>query len=183
MVGLPSGVMTVRSLLADPSTSGAWTLDTARSSVRFTNKTMWGLLKVNGRFTDVSGSGQIGDDGTVSGRLTIRADSVQTGIGKRDEHLRSPDFFDTGNSPEIVIEVTGATPSGDRTVDIDATMTVRGTTLPLPLQATVTGLGNDTIHIVGRATIDRTRWGVSGNMAGMMPSTAELVADTTFVKV
>ena len=67
-------------------------------------------------------------------------------------------------------------------VDIDATMTVRGTTLPLPLQATVTGLGNDTIHIVGRATIDRTRWGVSGNMAGMMPSTAELVADTTFVK-
>ena len=63
MVGLPSGVMTVRSLLADPSTSGAWTLDAARSSVRFTNKTMWGLLKVNGRFTDVSGSGQIGDDG------------------------------------------------------------------------------------------------------------------------
>ena len=175
--------MTVRSLLADPSTSGPWTLAADRSSVRFSNKTLWGLFTVKGQFTDVVGSGEIGSDGAVSGRLVIRADSLATGIGKRDEHLRSPGFFDTGNSPEIVIEGTGATPSGDRTVDIDATMTVRGTTLPLPLQATVTGLGNDTIHIVGRATVDRTRWGVSGNMAGMMPSTAELVADTTFVKV
>ena len=174
--------MTVHSMLADPSSSGTWTLAPDRSSVRFTNKTMWGLLKVNGRFTDVSGSGQIGDDGRVSGRLTIRAASIQTGIGKRDEHLRSADFFDADNSPEIAIEVDGATPTGDQTVDLKATLSVRGTTLPLPLQATVTRQDNDTIHLVARATIDRTKWGVSGNMAGMMPPTTELVADTTFVK-
>lgn len=174
--------MTVTSLLADPSTSGTWTLAPERSSVRFTNKTLWGLVKVNGRFTEVAGSGQIGDDGSVTGRLTIGAASVQTGIGKRDEHLRSPDFFDTDNSPEIVVEVTGATPTGEHTVDLAATMTVRGTTLPLPLQATVTWLENDTLHIVGRAAVDRTRWGVRGNMAGMMPATTTLVADTTFVK-
>ncbi|MCE9516294.1 MAG: YceI family protein [Mycobacterium sp.] len=174
--------MTVRSLLADPSTSGAWTLAADRSSVRFSNKTLWGLFTVKGQFTDVAGSGEIGADGSVSGRLVIRADSLATGIGKRDEHLRSPDFFDTDASPEIVIDVTGATPTGEHTADLAATLTVRGTTRPLPMQATVTLLGNDTLHVVGRATIDRTEWGVSGNMAGMMPTTTALVADTTFLK-
>ena len=174
--------MTVRSLLADSSTSGSWTLAADRSSVKFSNKTLWGLFTVKGQFTDVTGSGEIGEDGVVSGRLIIRADSLHTGIGKRDEHLRSPDFFDTDASPEIIIEVTGATPTGEHTADLTATLTVRGTTLPLPVQATVTRPGNDTIHVVGRATIDRTAWGVSGNMAGMMPATTALVADTTFLK-
>ncbi len=61
----------------------------ARSSVRFKNKTLWGLVPVNGEFTDVSGDGQITAKGTVFGRVDIRAASVRTGIGKRDEHLRS----------------------------------------------------------------------------------------------
>lgn len=174
--------MSVRSVLADPSTSGTWTLSTDRSSIRFTNRTLWGLLKVNGHFADFDGSGRIGDDGTISGRLVVRAASVHTGIGKRDEHLRSGDFFDTDAAPEITVEVFGATPTGDHSVDLDATMTMRGTTLPLPLQATVTRVGNDALHIVGRATVDRTRWGVTGNMAGMIPATTDLVADTTFVR-
>lgn len=173
--------MTVRSILADASMAGTWSLATDRSSVRFTNKTLWGLVKVNGEFEDVSGTGQFGP-GEITGRLSIKAASVKTGIVKRDEHLRTADFFDTDTHPEITIDISGATPTGDRTVDFAATMTVRGTTLPLPLSATVSRMGNDTLHIVGRATIDRTRWGVSGNMFGMMPTTTALVADTTFVR-
>lgn len=176
------GGMTVRGVLRDPSVTGPWTLAPDRSSVRFTNKTLWGLVKVNGSFTEVTGAGHVAADGVVTGRLSIRAESVQTGIGKRDEHLRTPDFFDAANCPEIVIDIAGATPVGEHTVDLAATLCVRGTTLPLPLQATVTRLANDTIHIVGRTTIDRTRWGVSGNMLGMIPTTTALVADTTFVK-
>jgi polyisoprenoid-binding protein YceI len=174
--------MTVQSLLADPAILGTWTLVADRSSVRFTNRTLWGLVKVHGEFTDVSGTGQIGADGTVTGRLNIQAASVRTGIGKRDEHLRSADFFDADNAPKIVIDISGVVPAGEHTADVEATMAVRGTTLPLPLQATVTRLDNDSLHLVGRTTIDRTRWGVSGNMMGMMPAATELVADTIFVK-
>lgn len=174
--------MTLRGLLADPSVVGTWTLVPDRSSVRFTNKTLWGLLKVNGQFADVSGTGRIDADGSVSGRLVIAADSLRTGIGKRDEHLRSPDFFDTAQFPNVAVEVSGATPNGDHSADLAATLSVRGTTRALPLTATVTRLANDTIHIVGRAEIDRTAWGVSGNMAGMMPRTTALVADVIFVK-
>ena len=173
--------MTVRSILADPSMAGTWSLAADRSSVRFTNKTLWGLVKVNGEFDDVSGTGQFGP-GEITGRLSIGAASLRTGIGKRDEHLRSADFFDTDTHPQITVDISGATPTGEHTVDFAAAMTIRGTTLPLPVTATVTRLSNDTVHIVGRATIDRTRWGVSGNMFGMMPTTAALVADTTFVR-
>lgn len=174
--------MTVRSVLADPSTTGHWTLAPERSSMRFANKTLWGLVNVRGHFAAVSGDGEIGADGSVSGRLNIASASLRTGIGKRDEHLRSADFFDADNFPEIAVAVTGARPVGEHTVDLDATLTIRGTALPLPLQATVTRLANDTLHVVAHATVDRTRWGVSGNMLGMLPTTAKLVADTTFVK-
>lgn len=174
--------MSLRGLLAEPGVLGAWVLAADRSAVLFTNRTLWGLVRVNGRFEDVSGSGRIDAGGRVSGRLDIAAASVRTGIGKRDDHLRSPDFFDAEAHPQIVVEVSGAAPTGEHSADLTATLTVRGATLALPLAATVTRLGNATLHVVGRAEIDRTNWGVSGNMAGMMPRQTALVADTLFVK-
>ena len=70
-----------------------WSLDRDGSSVGFTVKTMWGLIPVRGRFDRFAGSYEIGRNGTTI-ELTIDADSVDTGNGKRDEHLRSSDFFD-----------------------------------------------------------------------------------------
>ncbi|MEI7717580.1 MAG: YceI family protein, partial [Mycobacterium sp.] len=85
--------MTLPRALTDPASTGSWTLVPDRSSIKFSSKTLWGLVPVNGRFPDVTGEGTVGADGAVSGRLQIRAASVKTGIGKRDEHLCSPDFF------------------------------------------------------------------------------------------
>lgn len=175
--------MSVRGLLADPGIVGAWTLVPERSAVRFSNRTLWGLMKVNGRFTDIAGNGRIDADAAVSGRLVIGAASVRTGIGKRDQHLRSPDFFDTSRFPNIVVEVSAVTPNGDHSASLLTTLSVRDVTRPLTLAATVTRLGNDTIHIVCHTEIDRTVWGVSGTMAGMMAATTAVVADTIFVRV
>ncbi len=173
---------TLQSLLSDPTMAGVWNLVPGRSSVRFKNKTLWGLVPVNGEFTDVSGDGHITANGGVFGRLDIRAASLRTGIGKRDEHLRSPDFFDVEKFPEITVLVTGMTPTGENTVDLTATMAIRGTTAPLPLSATVNRLGDETVQITGQAKVDRNNWGISGNMAGMMPPTTTLLVDTVFVK-
>jgi polyisoprenoid-binding protein YceI len=115
--------------------------------------------------------------------LVIAAASLRTGIRRRDEHLRSPDFFDTKRFRDIVVDVSAATAIGDHSASLVASLNVRGVTRPLALAATVTRLGNDTVHIVCHTDIDRTAWGVSGNMAGMMPSSTALVADTIFVKV
>lgn len=170
--------MTVQSVLDDPAAIGTWTLVPDRSSVSFTNKTLWGLVPVNGHFTDISGQGRLQPGGAVSGRLTIGAASLRTGIGKRDEHLRSADFFDTAAFPEITVEVTGVRPDGD----LDATLSVRGTTLAVPLSATIVRVDQDSVRVTARAHVDRTRWGVSGNMFGMMPTTTTLTADAVFRK-
>ncbi len=173
---------TLQALLDDPTTAGAWNLVPARSSVRFKNKTFWGLMTVKGEFTEVSGDGQITAKGAVFGRLEIQASSLSTGIGKRDEHLRSPDFFDAQTHPEIRVEVTGLTPTGENTADLRATLTVRGTTRPLPLPVTVSRLADGDIELSARTSVDRTTLGVSGNMAGMMPTTTTLLAELVFAK-
>jgi hypothetical protein len=139
---------------------------------------MWGLVPVNGRFTEFSGEGQVAAGGAVSGRLQIRADSVNTGIKKRDEHLHSADFFDTENFPDITVEVSGVASNGD----LNATLRVRGTTLPIPLIATVTPQGDGTVQLTARTTVDRTRWGISGNTMGMIPSATTLIAEAVFSK-
>ncbi|MGY4711799.1 YceI family protein [Mycolicibacterium sp. CBM1] len=173
---------TLHALLTDPDVVGAWNVVPARSSVRFRNKTFWGLLTVKGEFTEFSGDGQITAKGAVFGSLDIRAASLSTGIKKRDEHLRSPDFFDVENHPEIRVEVTGLEPTGESTADLRATLTVRGTTAPLPLTATVSRLGDGNIQVSARATVDRTTLGVNGNMVGMIPAGTALVADIVFAK-
>jgi polyisoprenoid-binding protein YceI len=89
----------VHVLLNDPDTAGVWNLDSGRSTVGFSIKNFWGLIKVKGRFTDVSADGQITGRGAIFGRLDIQVASLSTGIGKRDEHLRSADFFDAEHYP------------------------------------------------------------------------------------
>jgi polyisoprenoid-binding protein YceI len=170
--------MTLARVTADPAASGTWTLVPDRSSIRFSNKTMWGLVPVNGQFTEFTGEGRIAAQDEVSGRLIIQAASLKTGMGKRDEHLRSADFFDAEKFPQITIEVSGLGSDGS----LNTTLSVRGTTLPLPLTVTAEPLGDGTLQVTARAEVDRTRWGVSGNMFGMMPTTTTLIADAVFVK-
>ena len=165
--------MTLQSLLADPGVVGTWTLVPNQSEVRFASKTLWGLVPVKGKFTDLTGEGRINADGTISGRLTIKTASISTGIGMRDRHLRDEDFFDAEHYPEITVDVSGPQL---------ATLSIRGTTLPLPLQFSVKHPDAGTLQITAHTEIDRTRWGVSGNTVGMIPDTVILTADTTFVR-
>lgn len=162
--------------LTDPALAGSWTLEPERSSVRFVAKTLWGLVPVNGRFTDVTGEGRITPEGTVSGRLVIRAESVRTGIGMRDRHLRAADFFDAATYPDIVVDV-----AGDAT-GLTATLAIRGASHPVPLEVTADREGDAGLRVSARGEVDRTRWGVSGNMLGMMPPATALVVDAVFVR-
>jgi hypothetical protein len=83
---------TVTELLKNPESVGVWTLDSDQSTITFNNKTMWGVMKVNGVFTEFSGDGQITNSGTLFGRVDIKAASLNTKLGKRDADLRSPTF-------------------------------------------------------------------------------------------
>jgi polyisoprenoid-binding protein YceI len=173
---------TVTALLKSPGSVGGWRLVPERSTIAFKTKTLWGLVPVTGRFTEFSGEGQISDTGAVSGRLDIKAASLNTGLRKRDDDLREARFFDVANYPDIKVVVTGAEAVDDDTVNVGADLTVRTTTAPLPLRVKVTVLDDGAVRLLTEARIDRKAFGVTGNMLGMVGDTTVLSADVVFTR-
>ncbi|MGA8546988.1 MAG: YceI family protein [Mycobacterium sp.] len=161
-------MLAVTTFLSSPESVGVWNAVPERSSIRFENKTMWGALKVRGEFTEFSGGGQIEDARTVSGRIEVKAASVHTGLGKRDEDLRSPAFFDVEKYPSIIVEVAGGEASSGDTVRLNATLTAKGITAPLPLEAHVEVLGDGEVQLTAHTTVARKQFAVEGNMFGMV---------------
>jgi polyisoprenoid-binding protein YceI len=173
---------TLETLLHDPDMAGGWTLVPDRSAITFKVRNMWGLLNVKGRFTDFTGDGQLSGKGGVFGRVDIRAASQDTGIGRRDEHLRSADYFDVDRFGEISVVVTAVRPTKGRTADVRADFTVKSVTAQLPLPATVCELDDGSIRITGETSLDRARFGLDWNRLGMIGPTATAAADAVFVR-
>ena len=171
---------TVAALLSSHYPVGVWNLDPARSTFAFRNKTMWGLMTVKGHFAEVRGEAQVTYTGAVSGRLDITAASLNTRNRKRDEHLRSADFFDVEKFSEITVIVTAANPSDGDTVNLLADINIKGISHPLPLHATVAVLDDGAVRVLAPTIIDREQLGVSGNLLGMVGATTHLWADAVF---
>jgi len=165
---------------SDPGTSGTWTVVPDQSTILVKSKGMWGLATVKVRFTEFTGSGQITSPQTVSGQLDIKAASVQTGIRKRDDHLRSADFFEVDKYPDINVVVTGAESIHNDSVDLRADVTIRGTTKPVTLKTTVTPVGDGGMRLSAEGTINRQDFGVDGNLMGSMPDKATISSDVVF---
>lgn len=168
------------SLLGDPGNAAVWTLVPDRSLIRFRCRSLWGLVPVSGHFTEFSGDGQLGG-GTAFGRLDIAAASLTTGLRKRDQHLRSEDFFAVDRFPTISVVVTAVQPAPDG-VDLRSSLTVRGVTHPIPLTGRVALLDDGAVEISAHTTVDRTHWDVDGNLLGMVRSATTLFGRAVFVK-
>jgi polyisoprenoid-binding protein YceI len=176
---------TLETMLLDPDLAGVWNLAPERSTIAFKIGNMWGLLRVKGRFTEVSGDGQLTGPpigGAVYGRLDIRAASVHTGIGRRDQHLRSADFFDVERYPEISVVVTALQPTTGNAAELRASLTVKGNNEPVPLPVRVTELDDGSVRISGETKVDRARFGLGWNKLGVMSETVTIAADTVFVR-
>src|SRR6266567_2540175 len=91
-----SGQLTSSALraLQDGKLAGSWVLDASRSEVRLKSTSVWGLVPVRGIFRQVTGNGTVSAAGDATGTITVAARSVDTKNNRRDEHLRSADFFD-----------------------------------------------------------------------------------------
>ena len=171
---------TVTELLKNPDSVGVWMLDSDRSTIMFNNKTMWGAMKVNGIFTEFSGDGQISNTGTLFGRVEIKAASLNTKLSKRDEDLRSPTFLDVENHPDITVVVTGAEPGPGETLKLQADLTVKSTTAPMPMRANVTVGDDGAVRLTTQTTVNRKKWGVTGNMLGMVGDKTTLSTSLVF---
>src|ERR1039457_1339001 len=82
-------------------TAGTWTLDPAHTAIEFQVKHLM-IAKIKGRFADFEGALMVADDPTQSSvSVTIKAASIDTRTQQRDDHLRSPDFFEADKYPDL----------------------------------------------------------------------------------
>jgi polyisoprenoid-binding protein YceI len=173
---------TLETLLLDPDMAGVWNLVPERSAITFKIRNMWGLLRVKGHFTEFSGDGQLTSNGAVYGRLDIRAASLRTGIGRRDQHLRSADFFDVERYPEISVVVTALQPTTGNAAELRASFTIKGISKPVPLPVRIAELNDGSVRISGETKVDRSRFGLDWNKFGVMGPTATVAAEAVFVR-
>jgi len=101
-------------------------LDPAHTTIGFSISHLI-ISEVNGRFDDVTGDVTLDKDAVTAAKATIQAKSIDTNIKKRDDHLRSPDFFDVEKFPTIVFVGEKVEKDGDKTV-LTGKFTLHGVT-------------------------------------------------------
>jgi polyisoprenoid-binding protein YceI len=149
-----------------------WSIDRDETSVEFTVKTFWGLMTVHGCFDRFDGSYELGPGGTTI-ELTIDADSIDTGNPKRDEHLRSADFFDADEHAQVRFRSTRVEPVGDETLHVVGNLEVAGIAEPLEFAVAVQSAG-DGLAVDATTTVDQRRFGMSSGLLGMIRRPATL---------
>ena len=149
--------------------AGTWAIDPVHSEVGFSVRHMM-VSKVRGKFTKFSGELVTASD-VLDSSVTAEIDlaSIETGAEQRDAHLRSPDFFDTENHPQMTYRSTGIRRDGGDFI-LDGELTLKGVTRSVPLTLEVNGFGPDAYGgtragFTATAEINRQDFGVNWNAA------------------
>jgi polyisoprenoid-binding protein YceI len=121
----------------------SYKIDPVHSTVSFTIRHL--VSRVRGNFTELSGAIQLDRDNPAEAKITatIATASVNTANEKRDEHLRSPDFFDAEKYPAITFESNGVKVHSAERVTLMGNLTMHGVTKPVSLDVTGLGFGSD----------------------------------------
>lgn len=160
--------------------TGTWNVDPTHSSVEFQVKHL-GIATVKGQFTRFEGALTVAEDGTATARGTVDVASVDTRDDRRDEHLRSGDFFDAAAHPQLSFASTAIEVRDGGRFTITGDLTMRGVTKPITLEGEVTGSevdpwGNERIGLTASGSLSRGEYGMTFNQA--LGSGNMLVSDT-----
>ncbi len=163
--GFRSALLTALGIVFVTSTAFAapLKLDRTHSKVSFTAETL--LFDVDGEFGEftVEVEGDPAKPETVKVKMTINVASIDTKNQKRDDHLRSPDFFDAKTHPIITFTSTSIKKKGNQLI-VKGKLTMRGkskqVTIPFKVAKGKNGAGVDTTTYKGKLTIDRNDFGV-----------------------
>jgi polyisoprenoid-binding protein YceI len=150
--------------------AGTYGLDTTHSYVSFTARHLM-VTKVRGRFPVIDGQLIVGADPAQSSvEATIDVSAVESGDPKRDEHLRSADFFDTENHRHATFRSTQVEDHGDGEFTLHGDLTIRGVTRPVALEGEYLGTqqspwGDTRVGFSAETEISRKDWGLEWNVA------------------
>ncbi|MBN2318358.1 MAG: YceI family protein [Acidobacteria bacterium] len=167
-----SAIAAVLFLAVQPLTAQtAWDIDASHSSVQFRVKHLM-ISNVRGTFDIISGNIQFDGENyeSVKAEAVIQSASINTREPKRDEHLRSADFFDTATYPTITFVSKSVEDVRGNLFKLIGDLTMRGTTkeVVLDVEATpvVKGMrGESRIGVHATTRLDRQDYGIKWNRA------------------
>ncbi|MDT8422621.1 MAG: YceI family protein [Desulfuromonadales bacterium] len=174
-------------LLSAPlAVADTFSIDPAHSQVHFSVRHMV-MFNVRGAFTDFSGTIEADlASKTLKGvTATILTASIDTREKKRDEHLRSADFFDVANHPKMIFTLDRVVGTSDD-LTIYGKLTIRGITKTVALHGKYLGAstdpwGNLRVGFEGTATVNRRDFGLTWNK--MLEAGGYLVGDQVEIGV
>ena len=160
-LGMALGVLWVSSTAF--AAFSALKLDRTHSKVSFTAATV--IFDVDGEFGDFSVNidGDPAKPETVKVEANIDVASLNTNNTKRDDHLKSPDFFDAGKYPKIRFASTRVKAKGSQLI-VEGNLTMHGksqlVSIPFKVARGKNGAGTDTTTYKAKITIDRNDFGI-----------------------
>jgi polyisoprenoid-binding protein YceI len=173
-------------LAAPVQAAETYQFDKAHTTVGFQVRHIY--TNVSGKFSDFTGTIQVDrakpESSTVD--FTIQATSIDTSETRRDQHLRSADFFDVANNPTITFKSTSIKANGKDSWLVTGDFTMHGVTKSVVLPVTLLGegkdpFGNEKMGLETGLTINRKDYGLTWNKA--LETGGVLVGDEVKVQI
>jgi len=149
---------------------GRWEIDPAHSRVGAVARHLM-VTKVRGSFGVFGGTIEVGEEPEDS-KVVVHVDaaSIDTGSPDRDKHLRSADFLDVEQFPELTFTSTKVERAGETGLRLTGDLTIRGVSRPITLDAEFDGLigdpwGGKRVAFTATTELEREDWGMTWNVA------------------
>jgi polyisoprenoid-binding protein YceI len=152
-------------------TTNNWQLDKSHSGITFSVRHMM-ITNVRGSFNDFEAevSGDTENLSAVEATITIDVNSINTKDEGRDGHLKSPDFFNVEQFPQIIFKKTSLEAKGGEDYTLTGDITIAGVTKSITLNTEIAGpakdpWGNFKMGVVADGVIKRSEFGLTYNAA------------------
>lgn len=148
-----------------------WTLDPTHSEIQFKVKHLM-ITTVTGNFRDFSAVVETDTDDFMTAKISFEAQtaSIDTNQTDRDNHLRSPDFFDSNNFPVLKFESQKMEKISDNDFELTGVLTIKDVSKPVKLAVEFMGItkdpwGNTKAGFSLSGRISRKEWNLNWNAA------------------
>jgi polyisoprenoid-binding protein YceI len=153
--------------IASNDKRGVWRFDPTHTLVEFSVRNLF--FTVKGRLSTLEGSILLDEDDITRSSViaAIRANSIETGIGRRDAHLRSSDFLDASNHPLIHFQSSSVGPGKDRDLlSVKGMLSIKGKSGEVELEVSEVDRsrsprGEQVIYYCATTELDRSRFGIT----------------------